>query len=181
MTDVLRDSIYNFLAGYRLSNWEDEDGNSGYPLAAALSNGAGTIAPGLGDIEDIADALAAHLSHPQPIAEGEAVAWTDTMELQRAKTDHSGTFWVIKPDPARDDTFPDYELVPLYATPTIPAGHRVVPDALHGILDEIDKHASYSRDRFAISTQARVSCNDILALVAKGKMMIAASPSAGGV
>jgi len=59
--DSLRASIYNLLANYRLQNWVDEDGESGFPLVDALSNGAGTIAPGLGEIEFIADAIAAHL------------------------------------------------------------------------------------------------------------------------
>lgn len=77
----------------------------------------------------LADAIDAHLSQPQPVAQGEAVAW-----MWERRYSNGGYSKVTFSDEqsareyAKDGeslTSPDL-VYPLYATPTIPAGHRVV-------------------------------------------------------
>jgi len=52
-----------------------------------------------------------------------------------------------------------------------------VPNGVLETLQAIKEHALYSRDRFAISTQARVNCDDMIALVDRGLGMLAAAPN----
>jgi hypothetical protein len=126
----------------------------------AHSLGAGALA------EALMPFVTAHLSQPQPVAHGEAVAWQFRNVIKGEVGGWHDIDRQFAEDPKHDDD-PTIEIRRLYAaTPTIPAGRRVVPDALP---DDAVIFGDDDDDGYRMGWNA---CRNA---------MLAASPSAGGV
>jgi len=147
-------------------------------LRAAPDHG-GNIHLRPGDCTDLADAIEAHLSQPQPVAQGEVVAWQRRVYLQPSEAEEGGwTEWfdcspfsaeiITKAKP--EGRYPFEEVRPLYATPTIPTGHKFVPEDLpRPMCDVLAWHLEESRQGRHFFVQH------------VWDKLLAASPSAGGV
>jgi hypothetical protein len=77
------------------------------------------------------EVVRSHLSQPQPVAQGEAVAWQRRDRITHGGGDAPG--WSHWREVGRyefaehNGKYPHIEFRELFATPTIPTGHRVVP------------------------------------------------------
>ena len=135
-------------------------------------------------VTTVPTARATHLSQPQPVEQGEAVAWVlyhvgdvagltnDRSEMEEWERDGL-TFAALYKD-----------------TPTIPAGHRVVPVEPHTLLADLRTFHEETEacDEFDLTNEsiaALLLANLIegthYMLTKKGADLLAASPSAGGV
>jgi len=121
----------------------------------------------------MADAVTAHLSQPQPVAQGEALAWQYRCITEEGPSKVWHMIDKETYDRWRETSWSRMEFRELFATPTIPTGYRVVPveptpemleraREVHAPLDGEDDDFDYEFTR-------------------TWKAMIAASPSAGGV
>lgn len=114
-------------------------------------------------------------AQPQPVAQGEAVAWQcrgimagHFTEWQECEKEH---YDKRTPLTGWGDNEIETEFRELYATPTIPTGHRVVPvEPTEDMLDAATVHDTEPRTP-KVDDWNRITY----------QLMIAASPSAGGV
>jgi hypothetical protein len=154
-------------------------------MLRAAPNSVGHIHLRAGDCADMADAIDAHMSQPQPVAQGEVVACAEVV------TDPStGNRLVV--------TYFANGVTPEVGTKlyTIPTGHRVVPVSdtedmdnvwigsrfLH-LLEVARKVPGWTGEDVAEGCCTDQEFNDAIEHVdrAIGNALLAASPSAGGV
>lgn len=115
------------------------------------------------------DVVELHLSQPQPVAQGEAVAW----QYRCITEEGPSPVWHIIDketyDRWRETSWSRMEFRELFAIPTIPTGHRVVPEALtRPMCDVIAWHLEESRQGRLFFVQH------------VWEKLLAASPFAGG-
>jgi hypothetical protein len=92
-------------------------------LAQISAELRGMVAPDYDQLHALADAIDFHLSQPQPVAQGEAVAESCKLCSGRGERTADGS----NGRRVRCKTCDGTGKIALHATPTIPAGHRVVP------------------------------------------------------
>jgi|SRR3954469_25397697 len=94
------------------------------------------------DIEVVTSAYFDHLSQPQPVAQGEAVAWQYRCITEEGPSPVWHTIDKEIYDRWRETSWSRMEFRELYAAPTIPTGHRVVPEQP---LEAADERAAFER------------------------------------